>query len=248
MADKKISDLPLTPAVNLDDTFEKSRHNAVPSERMTTQQLVTFLQTALASLTLTSGKVVLNSDGSAEFANNLIHLSLDGGATFASGFIALQTTGGAQFATGKMVIGSDGSVTLDDGVGKVILKSNGDPSTFEGGVGTGPDGAQTIVLHADGSASFASGTITFASDGSATFVTNNIFFQADGSASFQGGSVDLGVDTAGQISVFTGYAVNTTKVVGAQQAAIADATGAGDVVARVNDILAALRTHGLIAT
>ena len=33
-----------------------------------------------------------------------------------------------------------------------------------------------------------------------------------------------------------------------QQAAIADATGAGDVVARVNDLLAALRALGLIAT
>lgn len=39
-----------------------------------------------------------------------------------------------------------------------------------------------------------------------------------------------------------------TKVVGAQGAAVADATGAGDVVAQLNALLARLRTHGLIAT
>jgi hypothetical protein len=42
--------------------------------------------------------------------------------------------------------------------------------------------------------------------------------------------------------------INGTKVVGEQEAAIADATGTSDVVDRVNDILAAMRTHGLIAT
>ena len=38
------------------------------------------------------------------------------------------------------------------------------------------------------------------------------------------------------------------QVVGAQGAAVADATGAGDVVAQLNTLLARLRTHGLIAT
>jgi len=38
-----------------------------------------------------------------------------------------------------------------------------------------------------------------------------------------------------------------TKVVGAQGAAVADATGAGDVVAQLNALLARMRTHGLIA-
>lgn len=41
--------------------------------------------------------------------------------------------------------------------------------------------------------------------------------------------------------------ISGTKVVGAQQAAIADAT-AGTAVAQFNTLLAALRTHGLIAT
>lgn len=41
---------------------------------------------------------------------------------------------------------------------------------------------------------------------------------------------------------------NTNQVVGTQGAAVADATGAGDVVAQLNTLLARLRAHGLIAT
>jgi hypothetical protein len=42
--------------------------------------------------------------------------------------------------------------------------------------------------------------------------------------------------------------VNGTKVITAQGAAVADATGAGDVVAQLNALLARCRAHGLIAT
>lgn len=38
------------------------------------------------------------------------------------------------------------------------------------------------------------------------------------------------------------------QLLGAQEAAVADATGAGDVVAQLNSLLAKLRSHGLIAT
>lgn len=44
------------------------------------------------------------------------------------------------------------------------------------------------------------------------------------------------------------FLIGGTKVVGAQGAAVADATGAGDVVAQLNTALARLRAHGLIAT
>ena len=46
----------------------------------------------------------------------------------------------------------------------------------------------------------------------------------------------------------SGFLCAGTKVVGAQGAAVADATGAGDVVAQLNALLARLRAHGLIAT
>lgn len=44
------------------------------------------------------------------------------------------------------------------------------------------------------------------------------------------------------------FQVGANQVVGAQGAAVADATGAGDVVAQLNALLARLRAHGLIAT
>ena len=44
------------------------------------------------------------------------------------------------------------------------------------------------------------------------------------------------------------YKIANTQVVGAQGAAVADATGAGDVVAQLNTLLARCRAHGLIAT
>lgn len=40
----------------------------------------------------------------------------------------------------------------------------------------------------------------------------------------------------------------STKILGAQEAAVADATDAPSTMARLNDLLARLRTHGLIAT
>ena len=44
------------------------------------------------------------------------------------------------------------------------------------------------------------------------------------------------------------YRVSNIKVVGAQEAAIADSTGGGDDQVKINAILAALRSHGLIDT
>lgn len=61
-----------------------------------------------------------------------------------------------------------------------------------------------------------------------------------------GGAVNVG----GHVSLASGkvYKVDGTQVVGAQGAAVADATGVGDVVAQLNTLLARLRTHGLIAS
>jgi len=45
-----------------------------------------------------------------------------------------------------------------------------------------------------------------------------------------------------------GYSVNSTKVVGAQGAAVADATDAASAITQLNALLARARAHGLIAT
>jgi hypothetical protein len=50
------------------------------------------------------------------------------------------------------------------------------------------------------------------------------------------------------IDTSDGLQVQGTKVVGAQGAAVADATDAASVIARLNDLLSRLRAHGLIAT
>jgi len=62
------------------------------------------------------------------------------------------------------------------------------------------------------------------------------------------GVVDL--TATGDLELSTGKAliVNSIQVVSDQEAAVADATGAGDVVAQLNALLARLRSHGLIAT
>jgi hypothetical protein len=56
------------------------------------------------------------------------------------------------------------------------------------------------------------------------------------------------LEVVGTIGTDTSYRVDGIKVVGNQGAAVADATDAASVIARLNDLLSRLRTHGLIAT
>lgn len=73
--------------------------------------------------------------------------------------------------------------------------------------------------------------------------------QALGSGSTLQTAVDVvAIDFAGvNLQSSKVLKVNNTQVVTAQQAAVADATDATSVIARLNDLLARLRTHGLIA-
>jgi hypothetical protein len=237
MSDKKISDLSLTPAVNLDDTFEKSRHNAAPSERMTTQQLVTFLQTALASLSLNGGNIVAASTGQLtlgkhNFAdgslllvdttngNNMIALSgNDGSGSFALGQISLNADGSAQFANGAILLEADGKASFD--TGQISFVGNGG-ANFGGSVGF----AGNTVIGITGDISLGGGPSASIS-------------AFDGSAYFANGQNTI--DAAGNLGIAG------TQVVTAQQPAIADATNAVDVITQFNLLLAALRIHGLIA-
>lgn len=60
----------------------------------------------------------------------------------------------------------------------------------------------------------------------------------------------IDIEAANNINLASGKVlkVNGTQVVGAQQAAIADATDAATTMARLNDLLAACRAHGIIDT
>lgn len=56
------------------------------------------------------------------------------------------------------------------------------------------------------------------------------------------------VNAASGIETASAFYRSNVQVVGAQGAAVADATDAASVITRLNDLLARLRTHGLIAT
>ena len=56
------------------------------------------------------------------------------------------------------------------------------------------------------------------------------------------------LEVTGDILASGDFYRGSTKVLGAQGAAVADATDAASVIARLNDLLARLRTHGIIAT
>lgn len=56
------------------------------------------------------------------------------------------------------------------------------------------------------------------------------------------------IDAASIYDALSAYRVAGTKVIGTQGAAVADATDAASVIARLNDLLARCRAHGLIAT
>jgi parallel beta-helix repeat protein len=56
------------------------------------------------------------------------------------------------------------------------------------------------------------------------------------------------LDVAGNANVTGVYKVADVQIIGAQGAAVADATGAGDVVAQLNALLARVRAHGIIDT
>lgn len=73
---------------------------------------------------------------------------------------------------------------------------------------------------------------------------------APGGYIFAGGSTfsNFTVNSDGDVNTVTKYCVDGTQVVSNRGAAVADATGTGDVVAQLNALLARLRTHGLIAT
>ena len=136
--------------------------------------------------------------------------------------------------------------------------------------GLNTESAANPTLNA-GTYNFYSGRYTITNN---TLVTGVIFkfrstiFSASVSFTVNGGAIYQGIGTTGSapglsgagtiLSFHTdsgaapdtnqGYMVNSVQVVGPQGAAVADATGAGDVVAQLNALLARARAHGLIDT
>lgn len=93
--------------------------------------------------------------------------------------------------------------------------------------------------------------VTLSYGSSTTFTIDSSGIGVLGDMTFTGGDLELtGLFGGGNVIVASGngYYVGSNKIIGARGAAVADATGAGDVVAQLNALLARCRAHGLIAT
>jgi len=122
------------------------------------------------------------------------------------------------------------AITDETGTGAVVL-------------GTSPEITTSLTT---GSSSFDLVNTTATTVNFAGAATANVNIGGAGATVRMPGNTFRIDDAAGEIQI------NSIKVVGAQQAAIADATGGATVDtearAALNDLLAKLRTHGLIAT
>lgn len=67
-------------------------------------------------------------------------------------------------------------------------------------------------------------------------------------ATFAGNITAAGITSTGDLDVGGSYKVDSTQVVSNQGAAVADATDAATTMARLNELLARCRAHGLITT
>lgn len=137
---------------------------------------------------------------------------------------------------GSFILGNGRSLQFRDSGGTVINGVNlsvGDDFTF------GANSGANFVNLVSGSGGI------FCAVGGSTIAQ----FYASGLRPQTDGTLNLGTSSQKWNQVHgKAYYVDGLKVVGAQGAAVADATGAGDVVAQLNALLARCRAHGIIAT
>ncbi len=87
-----------------------------------------------------AGKIVLQPEGSAQFANSGLTIGTDGGLNIASGFNILNADGSASFANGATTIDTDGRI--DVGGGSATIHADG--SAIFGGTLTPSGGVVTV--------------------------------------------------------------------------------------------------------
>jgi len=167
------------------------------------------------------------------------HSNTTGQQNTAIGYVALYNnqTGVQNTAIGiQSLYNVTGSYNTGIGVQALFNITSG---TFNVGIGVGA--GRFTAASASNQTSTNSVYIGYVTKPSADGNTNEIVI---GSTAVGNGS---NTATLGNTSV-TGWYMGATKLIGVQGAAVADATGAGDVVAQLNTLLARLRTHGLIAS
>ena len=164
------------------------------------------------------------------------------------------TTGGYNTAIGGRALNSNTTGINNTAIGyqSLSLNTTGGYNTAIGGQAlySNTTGVQNTAL------GFFAGRYTSATAGNQTS-SNSVYIGYDTRSSADGNTNEIVIGasaigngsntvTLGNTSV-TGWYMGATKLIGVQGAAVADATGAGDVVAQLNTLLARLRTHGLIA-
>jgi hypothetical protein len=189
-----------------------------------------------SAATLTPGKL-LKADANSLAADSIVSesagaLTIAGNVGF--GVEPLSAGAAAKWLTLDGTAYSGGVICSVDGVAKGLYYYESGYALAQGSTGAG---FKIIVNQSTTIALFKTdGTIEFAGSapGTASAGQTNI-----------GGGV---IDTAGNVIAGGVYKVGANQVIAAQGAAVADATGAGDVVAQLNALLARCRAHGLIAT
>jgi trimeric autotransporter adhesin len=175
----------------------------------------------------------------------------------AFGYLAFysNTTGNYNTALGALALFSNTTGGYNTAFGYLALYSN-----TTGGYNTAL-GYQALYSNTTGGYNTAFGYLAgrYISSGAANQTSgNSVYLGYDTRSSADGntnetvlGNTAVGngsnTVTLGNTSV-TGWYMGATKLIGAQGAAVDDATGAGDVVAQLNALLARIRAHGLIAT
>ena len=193
----------------------------------------------------------------------------------AADFAAMQNLPATQTGTGAMVLATSPTlvtpvlgVAAATSVNKVAITAPATSATLTIANGKTLTASNTLTLTGTDASSIAFGT-----GGTAAYTLNKLsVFAATTSAELAGVISDetgtgalvfantptlvtpvLGVADATTINTGTGgHLVSGVKIIGAQAAAIADASGGATVDAEartaLNDLLAKLRTHGIIAT
>jgi trimeric autotransporter adhesin len=210
--------------------------------------------TALGALALFS-----NTTGSYNTAlgYQALFSNTTGSYNTAFGYLAFysNTTGNYNTALGALALFSNTTGGYNTAFGYLALYSN-----TTGGYNTAL-GYQALYSNTTGGYNTAFGYLAgrYISSGAANQTSgNSVYLGYDTRSSADGntnetvlGNTAVGngsnTVTLGNTSV-TGWYMGATKLIGAQGAAVDDATGAGDVVAQLNALLARIRAHGLIAT
>jgi hypothetical protein len=181
---------------------------------------------------MTDGANIGDKDGVKSVSPSLRQLFLDA-TTVAVDWVLRKLSGGVWAITDTTAAGSGataGALIVDGGVRVakgIYVKQIVDGTAVS--ASSADNSIVAAIITNDEAASFGYGF-----DQAASICNGTYSFSATGDD--------------GNINAQIAYYVNDTKVIGAQGAAVADATDSTDVITQLNALLARLRTHGLIAS